>query len=86
MSYERFKDGWYRISDDASAAECVEIILQLIREHNGIPPIRFDFNTASGGFADGIGMGLSRKYNIQVDFTEHPGNRMSVFYLERQQV
>jgi hypothetical protein len=85
MNYKKLSSGIYQMSNALSAAEAVVYIKQIIDSEGGKPPLRFNFENGTEGFADGIGMGLSQQFGIQVEFDQEPRTKMlAVFYLERQ--
>jgi hypothetical protein len=81
MGYKKIAYGYYQISHDLSGIESAQLIKSIIDLEKGLAPIRFDFDTSSGGFADVLGMYMKGQYGINLEFNSFPeSKRMAVFY------
>lgn len=80
MEYQKIFSG-YLITGAVHGSEAANLIKQLLDAQGGRGPLRFDFDCAGEGFADGIGMTLSNRYAINnVEFSINPVTRgLTVF-------
>ncbi|MCR8641473.1 hypothetical protein NV379_02275 [Paenibacillus sp. N1-5-1-14] len=82
MGYIKIREGTYRMSSVLSGIDAAHAIKDIISSERGIPPLRFEFDHSTGGFADVLGMYAKQQLGIglEVDFDQKSG-RLVMFYL-----